>query len=107
MTSDKKLIEQSGLTPETIEKITQALSKIPEIQQTKIYGSRAKGNYRPGSDIDLCLFGPNLTTKHILKLDELLDSLLLPYSFDISIYHTLDDPAFIDHIDRIGINFES
>ena len=72
-----------------------------------LYGSRAKGNYKNGSDIDLCFFGKDLTKDIIYKIDLVLDDLLLPYSFDLSIYKDLENQELKDHIDRIGTVFYS
>ena len=49
-----------GLPASAIEKILGILADYPAIDQVILYGSRAKGNYRPGSDIDLCLQAPTL-----------------------------------------------
>lgn len=98
MTKDKY-----GLGDSTILKIKSVLSSFNEISEAILYGSRAKGNYRTGSDIDLCLKGENLSTGIILKLDNSLDELNLPYTFDLSIYDKIDNKDFIDHINRVGI----
>ena len=70
-----------------------------------IYGSRAKGNYKNGSDIDLTLHGKDLTFDLLYQISTAIDDLLLPYTVDLSIFHTLNDPDFIDHIQRVGIVF--
>jgi len=64
--------------------------------------SEPKGNYRKGSDIDLVLKGKNLTINDVLKLEDDLDELLLPYLFDISILHHIKNPDLLGHIERIG-----
>ena len=51
----------SGLTESTTAQIRDVFSKHPEIDQVILYGSRAKGNYKPGSDIDLTLIGSSIT----------------------------------------------
>jgi predicted nucleotidyltransferase len=81
------------------------MSTYPSIERAVIYGSRAKGNYKPGSDIDLTLFGPAITEAELLALENRLDDLLLPYTFDISRFHTLQNPQLIDHIQRVGQDF--
>jgi uncharacterized protein len=68
-----------------------------------VYGSRANGNYRKGSDIDLVLFGDGLTEKVMSRLYWALDDLLLPYKIDLSLFSALKHPALIDHIQRVGI----
>ena len=46
-----------GLSDETVDKLTSVFSLHPELSAAILYGSRAKGNYRPASDIDLTLKG--------------------------------------------------
>lgn len=49
--------EEIGLPPQAVESIRQVLGRFPGIEQAVLYGSRAKGNFRTGSDIDLTLKG--------------------------------------------------
>jgi predicted nucleotidyltransferase len=92
-----------GLTPDTIKKIKQVFSKFENIQTVILYGSRAKGNYRKGSDIDITLIGENLNLNNsIYPLGEELEKLCLPYTFDISIFSKIDNEDLIDHINRAG-----
>jgi predicted nucleotidyltransferase len=76
------------------------------VEKAVLYGSRAKGNYRNGSDIDLTLYGGEDLTLQVLYgiLDE-IDDLLLPYTFDMSIFSTIDDEDVRGHIQRAGITF--
>ena len=94
-----------GLNAETVAQIHGVLARYPEVEQALLYGSRAKGNYRDGSDIDLCLVGETLTLTQLLKIENELDDLLLPYKIDLSLFHALDNPELIDHIRRIGVAF--
>lgn len=92
-----------GLKPHIWEKIRSCFDKYEHIEKVILYGSRAKGTHKPASDIDLVLKGENLTTKDQLKLEQALDDLLLPWKFDISIFHKISNPDLIDHINRVGI----
>ena len=94
-----------GLNAETVAQIHGVLARYPEVEQALLYGSRAKGNYRDGSDIDLCLVGETLTLTQMLKIENALDDLLLPYKIDLSLFHALDNPELIDHIRRVGVVF--
>lgn len=91
-----------GLEEKVIDTVNECLSNYLEIEEVIIYGSRAKGNYRKGSDIDLTLKGDSLTLSTILKLENEIDELLLPYKFDLSIYHQIDNQDLIEHIERVG-----
>lgn len=94
-----------GLKPDVIVNINRVLAVHPEIEQAILYGSRAKGNYRIGSDIDLCLVGDSLTLTQLLKIENEMDDLLLPYKIDLSLFHMLDNPELIEHIHRVGVAF--
>lgn len=94
-----------GLDTEDIEAINKVFSKHSEIETAVLYGSRAKGNYRNDSDIDLTLKGEQITLSQLFEIETELDDLLLPYKIDLSIYHKIENPDFIEHIDRVGIIF--
>ena len=70
-----------------------------------IYGSRAKGNYRNGSDIDLTIKGETVTLSELMKIETELDDLLLPYKIDLSLLHKIGDASLLDHIKRVGAVF--
>lgn len=91
-----------GLGDKIIAQINGVLAQNGHIQQAILYGSRALGTYRPGSDIDLALLGEQLTTADLLALHSALDDLLLPYTFDLAILHDIDNPDLLDHIRRVG-----
>ncbi len=91
-----------GLQELTINKINTIFLSFTEIEKVVIYGSRAKGNPNPGSDIDLTLFGEGLTTDILLTISRYLDDLLLPYTIDLSIYHHIKNDELLDHIKRVG-----
>jgi predicted nucleotidyltransferase len=94
-----------GLSAQTVDRIVTVLAHHPEIEKAVLYGSRAKGNYRNGSDIDLTLFGDGLNFSLLTRLDNELDDLLLPYKFDISVFADLTHPDLLDHIRRVGVAF--
>lgn len=89
-----------GLSPETLAAITASLQRHPEIAWAKIYGSRAKGNYARGSDIDLAFSSPVDCAADLL---EELDALPIPYLFDVTHYESLGHEGLKAHIDRVGV----
>jgi len=91
-----------GLKTETIQAIREVLAKYPEVEKAILYGSRAKGNYRPGSDIDLTLAGDKLTLTTLQKIENELDDLLLPYKIDLSLHRQIQNKALLEHIERVG-----
>ncbi len=95
-----------GLPDAAIQKICAVLSRYPQVERAILYGSRAKNNYRNGSDIDLTLRGGvDLTLKVLYNILDDLDELLLPYTIDLSIFAAIDDPDVIEHIQRVGVTF--
>ena len=94
-----------GLSERTIEQICAALAKYPAVDRAVLYGSRAKGNYKPGSDIDLTLYGTSLTPGLCATIAESLDDLLLPYTIDLSVFAELKHPELEAHIQRVGVAF--
>ena len=94
-----------GLPAATVAKIHGVLSRHAEVERAILYGSRAKGNFKPGSDIDLTLTGSGLDERIRGRIDEELDDLLLPYEFDLSLFADLAHPELIDHIRRVGVVF--
>lgn len=95
-----------GLKESTIEQIQSVFARYPQVKKAILYGSRAKGNYKTGSDIDLTLIGGEaLTLKVLYRIMDEIDNLLLPYTFDLSIFHHISDPDVTEHIERVGIVF--
>lgn len=94
-----------GLRKNTIAQINAVFANYPEIEQVIIYGSRARGNYKESSDIDLALKGRALNLRIIDRINFELDDLLLPYCFDIIDFNQISNADFIDHINQYGIVF--
>mgnify|MGYP005614577451 FL=1 len=92
-----------GLPEEAIAKLCGVFNQYPGIHSVLLYGSRAKGNYRPGSDIDLSIQAPTLGLADLLAIENQIDDLLLPWTVDLSLLHHIDNPDLLDHIRRIGI----
>lgn len=94
-----------GLSAQTVSAIHAVLARHPKVQRAVLYGSRAKGNYQPGSDIDLTLFAGDdqeINTHEIADILDEVDDLLLPYTMDLSAFAKIDNEAVRAHIQRIG-----
>ena len=91
-----------GLSEETLARIVDVLRAYPSVRKAILYGSRAKGNFKHGSDIDITLIGNEINLTILGKIEWELDDLLLPYTFDLSIFHHIDSKELIEHINRIG-----
>ncbi len=91
-----------GLPDETITLICHLLARYPQIEQVKIYGSRATGTYEPGSDIDLAVYAPTGDSFLTAQLLADLDELPTPYLFDVTDYYRLTHLPLKENIDRDG-----
>ncbi len=91
-----------GLNKVTIDKINNVLQKYSQVDKVIIYGSRAKGNFKTGSDIDLVSYGEDLDLTTLNKIENDLDDLFLPYSIDISLFKYIDNEKLLEHIKRLG-----
>lgn len=97
--------KQCGLSSSTQNKLIEVFKKFSQIQKVILYGSRAKGTFKKGSDIDLVLIGAGLSTHHLLQIENEIEELLLPYKIDLSIHDQIDSPSLLEHIERVGIVF--
>lgn len=102
---NEALAERCGLSSATITALQQVFSQHTEVEQALLYGSRAKGNFRKGSDIDLTLLGEKLDYHMLSRIETEIDDLLLPYSIDLSLFRQIDNPDLLDHIRRVGLIF--
>lgn len=91
-----------GLEDDIVKKINKVFAGFPAIENVVLYGSRAKGNYENGSDIDLTMKGEHLTYSLLGEVSTALDDLLLPYTFDLSLYDHITDLDLLEHIQRAG-----
>jgi predicted nucleotidyltransferase len=91
-----------GLKDSDIAFILSVLQKHPDVEEALIFGSRAMGNYKPGSDIDIALKGKLHPETVIAITIELNQRLPLPYKFDVLDYGDLTPGPFSEHIDRYG-----
>jgi len=94
-----------GLTDAAVMEIRSILSRHAEVERATLYGSRAKGNFKPGSDIDLTLIGPGLTLEILGRIQSELEEGSLPYQIDLSILSLISHPELLDHINRVGVVF--
>lgn len=96
-----------GLEEHIILQLTTLFEQQPKIDKAIVFGSRAKGNYKPGSDIDIAFKGTDLNTKDLLNLYVKWDDLEIPFKLDLLRYETTKEPELKDHIDRVGIDLYS
>jgi len=98
------MCDDFGLSAADCVRMKDVLAHYPGIQQVVLYGSRAKGNFRPNSDIDLTIFG-DLNWCDFNSVENELDDLLLPFKIDLSLFSHLENTSLIEHIQRVGKMF--
>ncbi|MBW2185698.1 MAG: nucleotidyltransferase domain-containing protein [Deltaproteobacteria bacterium] len=95
-----------GLAPNVVEKIRGVFEQFPAVESVIIYGSRAKGTYRTGSDIDLTIKTDGSETQRLLfDVLEAIDELDLIYLFDVSLFAEIENTDLLGHIDHVGCEF--
>jgi len=95
-----------GITETSYSLIISVIEKYPQIETVLIFGSRAKGNYRNGSDIDLAIQGNECSPELASKLSGIInEQTAIPYYVDVVDYNSLTNLELKAHIDRVGIEF--
>ncbi|MBF0176658.1 MAG: nucleotidyltransferase domain-containing protein [Magnetococcales bacterium] len=95
-------MNDTGLSQQEIALLHAVFRRVPEIRAVIVFGSRAKGNFRPQSDVDLALVG----VANELKAEAVagaLDQLPMPYTFDVKAYDGIRYPPLLEHIRRVGV----
>ncbi len=96
-------MDKFGISTDDWSAIIQVFKSEERIQEIVLFGSRAKGNFKPGSDIDLAMKGTELTLTNLIDISAMLDGLDLPYKFDLVLFDRIQEPKLTEHIERVGI----
>lgn len=91
-----------GLSAGTLAEMRRILALQPEVERAVLFGSRAKGVHRPGSDIDLALMGSDLDLQTLSLLHRHFEESSIPYQVDLCLFSALDHPELRAHIERVG-----
>jgi predicted nucleotidyltransferase len=92
-----------GIPESDLDALISELKRNSRIHEILLFGSRAKGTFKNGSDIDIALKGNNLNLRDILDAISEIEKLLLPNKLDLVIFDRINEPALVDHINRAGI----
>lgn len=96
-----------GLAQHIIDTLITVFEENPRVDKALIFGSRAKGNYRPDSDIDIALKGQDLSTDDIIAISVAFEEKGITHKVDLLNYHSIKEPDLKDHIDRVGVEMYS
>lgn len=92
-----------GLKTKDLDQITAIIRTFPEVTQAIIFGSRAMGNHKNGSDVDIVLKGTLITDKIVTQINyQLNEVLLLPYFFDVVHFESIENQDLVEHINQYG-----
>ena len=91
-----------GIPQADSQQLLELIRSHPHVQKVVLYGSRALGSQRAGSDIDLCLVAPSMALGELLELGAALDDLLLPRQIDLQLRHLITHEELLAHIERAG-----
>ncbi len=91
-----------GIPQPDSQRLLELIRSHRSVKQIVLYGSRALGRQRAGSDIDLCLEAPSMGLGELLELGAALDDLLLPWQIDLQLRHLIAHEGLLAHIERAG-----
>jgi len=94
--------KQCGLDENTQQLLISVFQQMEKIEQVILFGSRALGNFKRGSDIDFAVVAPKLSLSEFLAIHSQVDDLMLPYKVDAILYHNIDNQPLIEHIRQMG-----
>jgi len=94
-----------GLPDKTIKSLKAVIAAFPEVEEAVIFGSRATGTHKPGSDIDMALKGKKINQKHLGRIETEIDALMLPFKVDLLRYDDVEHVKLRAHIDQEGAIF--
>jgi predicted nucleotidyltransferase len=92
-----------GIKQEVWQKIAEIIYSNSSVDRAFLFGSRAKGNFRDNSDIDIVIKGKNITYEEFASIKNRLDELDIPQKIDLILYENIDNKDLLSHIERVGI----
>ena len=97
-------LKNTGIQEDIWQKIIDVFIKYPSIEDLILFGSRAMGNFKSSSDIDLCLMGKELNWSELAMMEADLDDLMLPWQFDLIMYTSIVNDELKAHIKKHGLH---
>jgi predicted nucleotidyltransferase len=92
-----------GIPTSSFEIIKDLLRANKKITEAFVFGSRAKGTYRNGSDIDIVIKGEGLSRDDLLNIQLEYDKRMFPWKLDLISFSQISDKAVLEHIERVGV----
>ena len=98
-------MDKFGLTADQISQIQQVFSRFPKIKKIWIFGSRARGDFKRSSDIDLAYEADDFSLDEELGLRAALSALPLPYKIDLVGVDSIEEKAFLKKVLEERVEF--
>jgi type I restriction enzyme S subunit len=92
-----------GLKEAHLQAILEVLNTNKKIEKAVLFGSRAMGTHTPESDVDICLFGDDLTLTDQAKLLASMEELPMPQQVDLVLHNRIKEKKLLEHIEREGV----
>jgi len=96
-------MKSTGISESVLLNIKTVFSNYPEVEKVVLFGSRAKGNFYEGSDIDIAVFGEKLNFEKLLAISIDLDKIDLLQTIDLVHFEKIKEAELKKHIERVGI----
>ncbi|WP_328186518.1 nucleotidyltransferase family protein [Marinobacter sp. OP 3.4] len=93
----------TGLPDNVLQDLQRIFANHPVVERVVLYGSRAKGNFRPNSGIDLMVIAPKISWREFNQMETEIDDLLLPWKVDLALEHQVENDELLAHVRRVGI----
>jgi len=97
---------ETGLSEKSLQAIGNVVYSNERVQEAQIFGSRAMGTFRAGSDIDICLIGEELTLSDLNRISSELDELNIPEMIDLVNFRTIKNENLIEHIKTYALSIQ-
>ncbi|MGL5545844.1 MAG: nucleotidyltransferase domain-containing protein [Tannerellaceae bacterium] len=92
-----------GIKEEELCSLKNLFASTAEVEKVILFGSRAKGNYKPYSDLDIVLCGEDVSSTVLGNLFMDIDDLLMPYKIDLLLYNRITNEALKHEIETFGV----
>ena len=93
----------TGLPDYVLQDLRRIFVNHSAVQRVVLYGSRAKGNFRPNSDIDLMVIAPEISWREFNEIEAEIDDLLMPWKVDLALEHQVENKELLEHVKRVGV----
>ena len=98
-----KVDPRTGLSERVTDLLRAELSRFPEVRVAYLYGSRARGDYKPQSDIDIAIDAPGMTQQTFAQLWSAIDALPIAYPLDCIWLQALPESSLKAQVERDGL----